>query len=118
MFKLFATVIVVVAPGKYPDQKAFERTQLFQIVSKLCPGQYKVGDADYTLTDQVLCPFVGNQRESTNKDVYNFLLSQLFIRIEMTFGLVDPDDILVLQPEEISCYSFCLKRTQFLPTHG
>jgi hypothetical protein len=69
MFKLFATTVIVVAPGKYPDQKAFERTQLFQIVSNLCTGQYIVGDAScYTLTDQVLCPFVGNQRESTNKD--------------------------------------------------
>ena len=49
---------VVVAPGKCPDQKAFERTQLSQIVSKLCPGQYIVGDAAYTSTDQGLCPFL------------------------------------------------------------
>jgi len=54
----------VVAPGKCPDQKAFERTKLFQIVSNLRPGQYIVGDAAYTLTDQVLCSFVakGNQQ--------------------------------------------------------
>ena len=78
----------VVAPGKCPDQKAFERTKLFQIVSNLRPGQYIVGDAAYTLTDQVLCPFVGSQRESTNKDAYNYFLSQLRIRIEMTFGLL------------------------------
>ena len=71
----------VVAPGKCPDQKAFERTKLFQIVSNLHPGQYIVGDAAYTLTDQVLCPFVGSQRESTNKDAYNYFLSQLRIRI-------------------------------------
>ena len=42
MFKLFATTVIVVAPGKYPDQKAFERTQLYQIVSNLRPGQYIV----------------------------------------------------------------------------
>ena len=83
----------VVAPGKCPDQKAFERTKLFKIVSNLLlVGQYiVVGDAVYTLTDQVLCPFVGSQwhqRESTNKDAYNYFLSQLRIRIEMTFGLL------------------------------
>ena len=55
----------VVAPGKCPDQKAFERTKVFQIVSNLCPRQYilVVGDAAYTLTDQVLCPLFGSQRE-------------------------------------------------------
>ena len=77
------------APGKCPDEKAFERTKLFQIVSNLRPGQYIVGDAPYTLTDQEFCPFVGSQRESTNTDAYNyFLLSQLCIRIEMTFELL------------------------------
>ena len=65
---LFPRLFGVVAPGKCPDQKAFERTKLFQIVSNLCPGQYIVGDAAYTLTDQVLCLFVESQRESTNKD--------------------------------------------------
>ena len=76
----------VVAPGKCPDQKAFERTKLFQIVSNLRPGQYIVGDAAYTLTDQVLCPFCGSQRESTKKDAYNYFLSQLNIRIDICFG--------------------------------
>ena len=66
----------VVAAGKCPDQKAFERTKSFQIVSNLHPGQYIVGDAASTLTDQVrLCPFVGSQRESSNKDAYNYFLS-------------------------------------------
>ena len=79
----------VVAPGKCPDQKAFERTKRFQIVSNFHQRQYiVVGDAAYTLTDQVLCPFVGSQRDSTNKDAYNYFLSQLRIKIEMTFGLL------------------------------
>ena len=74
----------VLAPGKCPDQKVFERTKLFQIVSNLFPGKYIVGDAAYTLTDQVLCPFVGSQRESTNKDANNSFHSQLRIRIYFT----------------------------------
>jgi hypothetical protein len=100
------------APGKFPDQKAFERTKLFQIVSNLRRGQYIVGDAAYTLTDQVLCPFFGSQRESTNKDAYNYFLSQLCIRIEMTFGLLTNKwrmlrTSLSFRMKKISCNSFC-----------
>ena len=83
----------VMAPGKCPYQKAFERPQLFQIISNLDPGQYTIllGDvaAYFTLTDQVvLCPFAGSQRESTNKDPYDYFLLQLCICIEMMFGLI------------------------------
>jgi hypothetical protein len=70
----------VVAPGKC--------TKLFQIVSNLCPGQYIVCDVAYTLTDQVLFPFIGSQKESTNKDAYSYFLSQFCIRNEMIFGLL------------------------------
>ena len=34
-------------------------------------NSYIADDAVYTLTDQVLCPILGSQRESTNKDAYN-----------------------------------------------
>ena len=127
MFKLFALVIVVSytlvlwhQENVQIAQKAFERTQLFQIVSNLRPGQYIGGDTAYILTDQVLFPFVGSQRESTNKDKYNHFLSQLcIIAIEMTFGLLTNKwrilehpctswNIFVLQDEEISCNFFCL----------
>jgi hypothetical protein len=78
----------VAAPGKTPDQLAFERTSLFQVVQKLPLGLYIVADAAYTLTDQILVPYTGSQRENPEKDAYNFFLSQLRIRIEMSFGLL------------------------------
>jgi hypothetical protein len=63
---------IVAQEGKCPDQKIFERTQFSRLlVSNLFPGQHQyivLGDAAYTLADQVLCPFVGDQRKSTNKD--------------------------------------------------
>ena len=42
---------------------------IFQMVYNFCPGQKILGDAAYTLTNQVvLCPNVGSQRESKNND--------------------------------------------------
>ena len=79
---------IVAAPGKTPDQVAFECTALYDLVEKLPFGLYLVADAAYTLTDQVLVPFTGSQRQDVDKDAYNYFLSQLRIRIEMAFGLL------------------------------
>ena len=109
----------VVAPGKCPGQKAFERTKLFQIVSNLHQGQYIVSeDAAYTLTDQVLCPFVGSQwhqRESTNKDAYDYFLSQPFglltnkwriLRTFLSFRI--NKSVAILSATCARLYNFCL----------
>ena len=42
----------------------------------------------FTLSDVMLVPFVGSQRDDQTQDAYNFFLSQLRIRIEMAFGLL------------------------------
>jgi hypothetical protein len=77
----------VAAPGKTPDQTAFERTSLYELIQNLPPGIYIVADAAYTLCEGVLVPFTGSQRDDPVKDSFNFHLSQLRIRIEMAFGL-------------------------------
>ena len=76
----FSLYFGVFAPGKCPDQKAFERTQLFQNKSNLPSGKYIVGYPAYTLTDQALRPFVGSQRKSSKNDAYNYSLSQIHLR--------------------------------------
>ena len=76
----------IAAPGKTPDQLAFERTLFFNIVKNLPFGLYIVADAAYTLTDQVIVPFTGSQRDFPEKDAFNFFLSQIRIRIEMTLA--------------------------------
>ena len=78
----------VAAPGKTSDQVAFERTSLYKKIQNLPPGLYLVGDAAYVLCDQLLIPFTGSQRQNPENDAYNFFLSQLRIRIEMSFGLL------------------------------
>jgi hypothetical protein len=45
-----------------------------------------IGDNAYVCSENLLTPFSGQQRLESAKDSYNFYLSQLRIRIEMTFG--------------------------------
>jgi DDE superfamily endonuclease len=78
----------VVAPGKCGDQVAFERTPLFQYAQQLPDGFYLIGDAAYSVGEKMLTPFTGGHRGDPSKDAYNFFLSQLRIRIEMSFGLL------------------------------
>ena len=77
----------VVGPGKTNDNVAFPRCGiLYDKVNKLPIGLYFLGDAAYTLSDTLLIPFTGSQRDDVDNDAYNFYLSQLRIRIEMAFG--------------------------------
>ena len=69
-------------------QVAFERTSIFDRVAAFNTGFYLVGDAAYTLSDVMLVPFVCSQRDDPTQDTFNFFLSQLRIRIEMAFGLL------------------------------
>ena len=82
------TFFDVVAPGKASDQVAFERTSIHEQIMALPMGKYLVGDAAYQVSNVVLAPFTGSQREDPGKDAFNFFLSQLRIRIEMAFGLL------------------------------
>jgi hypothetical protein len=82
------TFFGVIAPGKASDQVAFERTSIHEQIMALPMGKYLVGDAAYQVSNVVLAPFTGSQREDPGKDAFNFFLSQLRIRIEMAFGLL------------------------------
>jgi hypothetical protein len=77
----------VVAPGKTNDNAAYPLcTDLVNFVDNLPSGLYIVGDAAYTCTDRLLTPFVGPQKQNVCNDAFNFHLSQMRIRIEMSFG--------------------------------
>jgi DDE superfamily endonuclease len=73
------------APGGANDIAAFRRTGLSDLIEALPIGKYVVGDNAYICTEHLLTPFSGDQRNDNAKDAYNFYLSQLRIRIEMTF---------------------------------
>jgi hypothetical protein len=77
----------VVGAGTCHDSNALDTAAgLKEAIDSLCLGLYFVGDAAYNLSERLLVPFTGSQREDPDKDAFNFYLSQLRIRIEMAFG--------------------------------
>ena len=76
----------VAAPGKEPDQSALDRTNFRTILEAIPNFWYIVADAAYFLSNKVLTPFTGSQRDIPENDAFNFYLSQLRIHIEMAFG--------------------------------
>jgi hypothetical protein len=68
----------VVAPGKTNDVVAFELCHsIKEALSALPYGLFIVSDAAYTLSEKLLVPFVGSQKEHPLNDAYNFYLSQV-----------------------------------------
>ena len=76
----------VVGPGSMNDSRSFQKSGLQGIVENLPDRYYLVGDAAYPLSEHLLIPFVRPQHLDTSKDAFNFYLSQLRIRVEMSFG--------------------------------
>ena len=77
----------VVAPDRTNDNAVFPLCKgLLEAIANLPPGLFFVGDAAYTLEEHLHVPFTGADKLDANKDVFNFYLSQMRIRIEMAFG--------------------------------
>ena len=87
--KLRFLFFAVVSPGSTNDNIAFSQSiGLKEFIEKLPDGMYIVADVAYTVSDKLLTPFTGSQKNDVNRDSFNFYLSQLRIRIEMAFGLL------------------------------
>ena len=67
---------------------ALERTNLWKLIEDLPTDAYIIGDAAYCVSEKMIVPFTGSQRRNPNKDAFNFYISQLRIRVEMSFGLM------------------------------
>lgn len=80
------TFFSVAAPGGCHDAEAIKKTKFQAIIDSLGEMHYIVSDAAYPLTNEMLIPFSGPQRDTRENDVFNFYLSQIRIRIEMSFG--------------------------------
>jgi len=76
------------APGGANDIAAFRKIGLCEMIQKLPPKKFVVGDNAYICSETLLTPFSGVEKEDPAKDAFNFYLSQLRIRIEQTFGLM------------------------------
>ena len=78
----------MVGPGSINDNRSYKKCGLDEVIDNLPEGYYILGDAAYSLSNNLLIPFVGSHRDDIAKDAYNFFLSQLRIRVEMSFGLL------------------------------
>jgi hypothetical protein len=78
--------VSLAAPGGTSDVVALRKTSLGNIIEALPLGKYVIGDNAYVCTEHLLTPFPGEQRRIPKNDTYNYHISQLRIRIEMTFG--------------------------------
>eukprot|EP00644_Phytophthora_capsici_P018297 jgi/Phyca11/131116/e_gw1.101.26.1 len=76
------------SPGKMGDSIAFKKGSLSNDILKLPPEFYIVGDNAYPLSDSLLVPFTKLELKGKVYSDFNFFLSQLRIRIEMSFGLL------------------------------
>ena len=81
------TYLSVAGPGGKNDARVFRRlTRLRHWLMDLSAGYFIAGDNSYPLLKNVLIPFSGAAARVDCNDVYNFYLSQLHIRVEMTLG--------------------------------
>lgn len=76
------------SPGKVSDSVAFKKWPLHTAISNLPFGYYVIGDNAYPLSSSVLVPFTKPEIKTRDYSDYNFYISQLRIRIEMSFGLL------------------------------
>jgi len=86
--KCHFTYLSVQCPRSTGDSKAFFGSSLHNFIGSLPTGFFIVADNAYMLSDHLLIPYSGQDKRDTQKDVYNFFLSQLQIRIEQSFGIL------------------------------
>lgn len=77
----------VLGPGGSSDIMCYRQGDISQLVAELPAGAYVLGDNAYPVSEHLLTPFSGSNKENIWNDSYNFHLSQLRIKIEQTFGI-------------------------------
>ena len=80
--------VSVNAPGGTNDIRAYDKSTLPKKVNALPLGKYVIADNAYVCSDKLLTPYHGEERRDPANDTFNFFLSQLRIRIEMSFGML------------------------------
>ena len=96
--RLHFTMFNVASPGRMVDVVVFSHTDLQGILDELRTDEYIVVDATYALSDKMITPSTGSQRDDPTKNMFNYYLSKLRIRIEMTFGFLQNKWRILLLP--------------------
>eukprot|EP00918_Siedleckia_nematoides_P071241 GHVU01155573.1.p1 GENE.GHVU01155573.1~~GHVU01155573.1.p1 ORF type:complete len:377 (+),score=15.75 GHVU01155573.1:241-1371(+) len=76
----------VALPGGGADVNAFRNSNIRPLTDRLPLGRFVVADNAFIYTDTVVTPFSGSDATDPDNDTFNYHISQLRIRIEMTFG--------------------------------
>jgi DDE superfamily endonuclease len=108
----------VAAPGSFPDAKALALTRLQQWIDSLPHGFYVLADNAYIISEHVLIPFSGSQRDAPQNSCYNYFLSQLRIRIEQAFGQYSVKWRIIRKPLETSLSTSSLVLTTCARLHN
>lgn len=82
------TYIAVAGPGVMADRDAVSQCKLGEKISQLPPPYVSIGDAAYTVSERLVAIFFGNRAKQARYDNFNYYASQLRIRIEMAFGMM------------------------------
>ncbi|KAI2498843.1 nuclease [Fragilaria crotonensis] len=108
----------VAAPGSFPDSKALAMTRLQQWIDSLPHGYYVLADNAYIVSEHLLIPFSGSQRDVPQNSCFNYFLSQLRIRIEQAFGQFSVKWRIIRKPLETSLATSSLILTTCARLHN
>lgn len=76
------------APGVTGDRDAMKQCSLHDLVEGLPRGYCVIGDAAYAPTEHMVPVYQGLDKTNKKYDNFNFYASQLRIRVEMAFGMM------------------------------
>jgi DDE superfamily endonuclease len=76
------------APGVTGDREAIKQCSLYQLIEGLPKGICFIGDAAYQPSEHMVPVYQGADKLIQKYDDFNFYASQMRIRIEMAFGMM------------------------------
>lgn len=79
--------VSTISPGSTNDWVAWLRSSLHKAVGRLPSPYHIIGDAAYPVSEKLLTPYPGKNLPP-GKDSFNFHLSQLWVKIEQSFGIL------------------------------
>lgn len=84
------------------DATAVDQCALQRLIDSLPSGYVAIGDAAYTASSKLVPIYYGVNREQPLYDNFNYFASQLRIRIEMAFGLMQNKWRILLSPRQVT----------------
>jgi DDE superfamily endonuclease len=96
------TYIGLAGPGVMNDNQAIHQISIGKKIANLPFGWCVIGDAAYSVTEQLVPMYYGADKLKQQYDDFNFFGSQLWIWSEMAFGMTKKWGIL-WRPLTIAC---------------